>query len=38
MFQLLQVTLFGRRELEDIFKPPDAAHDNNNYGLLSYAA
>lgn len=40
MFQLLQVNLFDRRELEDIFKTPDARNDdiNNDYRLLSYVA
>ncbi len=40
MFQLLQVNLFDRRELGELFKPPDKASDdiNNNYGLLSYVA
>jgi len=40
MFQLLQVNLFDRREMEDIFKPPDSIHDNinNDYRLLSYVA
>ncbi|MEF2231553.1 MAG: IS4 family transposase [Pseudodesulfovibrio sp.] len=40
MFQLLQVNLFDRRKMEDIFKPPDAIHYNfkNDYRLLSYTA
>lgn len=40
MFQLLQVNLFDRRELGDIFKTPDGRHDdiNNDYRLLSYVA
>ncbi len=40
MFQLLQVNLFDRRELEGIFKPPDGRHDdiNKDYRLLSYFA
>jgi hypothetical protein len=40
MFQLLQVNLFDRRELEEIFKTPDGHHDdiNNDYRLLSYVA
>lgn len=40
MFQLLQVNLFDRRELEGIFKTPGDGHDNinNEYRLLSYVA
>jgi hypothetical protein len=40
MFQLLQVNLFDRRELEGIFKTPDDRHNdiNNDYRLLSYVA
>ncbi len=40
IFQLLQVNLFDRRELEGIFKTPDGRHDdiNNDYRLLSYVA
>jgi hypothetical protein len=40
IFQLLQVNLFDRRELEGIFKTPGDDHDNINsdYRLLSYAS
>ncbi len=40
MFQLLQINLFDRRELVELFKPPDKARGviNNNYGLLSYVS
>jgi hypothetical protein len=40
MFQLLQVNLFDRRELEGVFKKPDEHRDdiNNDYRLLNYVA
>lgn len=40
MFQLLQVNLFDRRNLESLFKPPEGGKDSiyNDYRLLSYVA
>ncbi|MBU1248039.1 MAG: hypothetical protein KKB70_05020, partial [Proteobacteria bacterium] len=40
MFQLLQVNLFDRRNLEEIFKTPGDVYGNinNDYRLLSYVA